>query len=130
MRRWLPIFGACLMTFSAHAVNAASDVSARFDGVYAGSAEPAPAMGRTGCGVFPVAPVTIANGFFQTAADAAQASITAGFITADGYVSAYLTRPGRPRFAMDGRLDGQIIIAGFIDTDENCYWIVRLTKMP
>lgn len=126
MRRHLPGFCAALIAFWTGTANAASDVSAQFDGVYAGTAEPAPAMGRAGCGAFQIPSVTIAKGFFQTTSGA-QPSVT-GFVTADGYVSASLTRPGRPRLALDGRLEGDTISAGLIDAEDNCYWVVRLTK--
>jgi len=105
---------------------AASNVTTKFDGIYTSSAEPAPAMGAAGCPAFSLGEVNISRGFLRTT-PAPDRPVVTGFITEEGYVAAYVTRPGHSRSAMDGRLDEGVIVAGFIEGDSNCMWVVRLT---
>lgn len=111
---------------SAH-VGATSDVSAKFDGTYAGSAVPAPNMGGSGCTAFAIHEVSIIKGILRSGRDQAQPK-TEGFITAEGYVSAFMTRAGHLRSPLDGRLENDVIVAGFIELDSNCHWIVKLAR--
>lgn len=119
------LFAAVVCFGLAASAYGASNVSSKYDGVYSGAAEPVTGMGAPNCPAFVIADVTIASGFLRTPQTTGQPTLS-GFITEDGYLSAYLARPGRPRFPMDGRLENQTITAGFIDTEDNCYWIVRL----
>jgi len=108
---------------------AASNVTQKFDGVYAGSAQPATSVGTPDCSSFALAEVTIAGGFFK-APQNVDAPIITGFITEEGYVAAYLGRPGHQRAAMDGRFDNGEIVAGFIEPDSGCAWVVHLALRP
>jgi hypothetical protein len=115
---------AFLLVFAGTA-QAASNVSSKFDGSYSGTAEPAPAMGAAGCGRFSL-DVTITRGILR-AAPLSAPYIISGFITEEGYVAAYLTRSGHVRSALDGRWDEGVIVAGFIEADSNCMWVLRLS---
>lgn len=106
---------------------AASDVSPKFDGVYLGAAAVVSGMGVAACAPFDVGEVTISRGFVKPGTDAALPRIS-GFITEEGYLAAVMTRSGRPTFPLEGRLEDGVIVAGFIDTTENCYWTVHLRR--
>lgn len=120
--------GALFLTLmAAPSVHAASDVRAKFDGVYEGAAMPVPAMGPAGCPTFTLSDVWITKGFFKKSV-AAMGPVVEGFITDEGYVSAFLTRPGHQRSALDGRLEDGVLSAGFIESDSGCVWVVHLRR--
>lgn len=108
---------------------ASSNVSARYDGKYDGVAELVPYMGPANCSGFVLPTVSIEKGFLKVAGRDAQIAIS-GFVTEEGYVSAFMTRAGHDRSALDGRLEDTIIAAGFIETDTGCVWTVHLTRQP
>jgi len=114
-----------LLVITAGTVHAGSDISNKFDGRYAGAAEPASGIGAQGCPSFTLSEIVIAQGFLRAAPTDNQPSLS-GFITEEGYVAASVSRPGHMRSAMDGRLVEGVIVAGFIEADTNCAWVVRL----
>lgn len=123
-------FGAVVLTCAlalASEALAASNVSARYDGVYTGKAFPTPGMSAPTCQPFEIPRVTIAKGFFGagTASDDIRIS---GFITEEGYVSAFMTRPGGQKYPLDGRLEDGRISAGFLEPAAGCAWIVELSS--
>jgi len=109
------------------AANAASNVTAQFDGIYAGTAQPTPAFG-SGCEAFVIDNVKIVNGFLTSTGDAGHRAVR-GFITEEGYVAAYMQDRDK-RYAMDGRLVEGVIVAGFIVDTPPCAWVLRLIKQP
>ncbi len=122
--RGIILIVGCLLGVCARA---ASDVSARYDGRYSGSAKPVPNMGSSECRAFAIDGVKVEKGFFLSSGASAQPAVK-GFITEEGYVAAWMARPGGMAYAMDGRLEGSTIIAGYIDSAANCYWTVYLAK--
>lgn len=110
-------------------VLAASNVSAKFDGIYAGEAKPAPLKSAPACASIPIAEVRVAKGFLSVSKNPEHLTVT-GLITAEGYVAAFLTRPGHSRSPMDGRYEENTIIAGLIESDSDCSWVVYLTRRP
>jgi hypothetical protein len=122
-------FARGLLVITAGTVHAGSDISSKFDGRYAGTAEAASGIGARGCSSFTLGDVVIAQGFLRAARTDNQPSVS-GFITEEGYVAASMSRPGHMRSAMDGRLVEGVIVAGFIEADTNCAWVVRLLPYP
>ena len=110
------------------AAAAASNVTNKYDGVYTGTAQPAPGTEVKGCLMFSVGDVTIARGFLRTPKGADLPFVT-GLITEEGYVAAFMARPGHARAAMDGRFDEDQIVAGFIEEDSGCVWVVHLAPV-
>jgi hypothetical protein len=107
---------------------ATSNVSSRYDGIYSGEATPAPDMGASSCASFSIGQVVISKGFLRTPKSADQPAIR-GLITEEGYVAAWMTRPGYKRLALDGRLEANVISAGYIDEAQNCFWVVHLNPV-
>jgi hypothetical protein len=56
--------------------------------------------------------------------------IASGFITEEGYFAAFITRPGHQRTPMDGRLVDGSIIAGIMEGDSGCAWVIHLDRKP
>lgn len=104
---------------------AASNVSARYDGVYSGQAVAAPAMSTGACPSFDIGPVTITKGFLRSEKAPDRPSIT-GFITEEGYIQASMTSPDGTKKPLDGRLENGTISAGLIDAAGGCAWLVEL----
>lgn len=44
--------------------------------------------------------------------------------------AAFLTRHEHIRSPMDGRFEENAIVAGLIETDSNCSWVMYLTRRP
>ncbi len=82
---------------------AASNVSAKYDGVYSGQAVTVPAMSTGACPSFDIGPVTIAKGFLRSEKAPNQPAVN-GFITEEGYLQASLVRPDGTKKPLDGRL--------------------------
>ena len=110
-------------------VHAASNVSAKFDGVYEGAATPVPIAGAEGCTAFTLTEISISAGFLKTA-KGTPGPMVSGLITEQGYVAAFLTRPGHQRSPLAGRLEDGVISAGLIESDSGCAWIVHLRRRP
>ncbi len=124
------VLASALMLASVSA-EAASNVSSKYDGVYDGDATPAPNMGAANCSAFVLRDVKLEKGAFKPGATEGGASLSvSGFITEDGYVSAYMMRSGHLRAPFDGRLDAGVIVAGFIEPDSGCIWVVHLQARP
>ncbi|MHB1205527.1 MAG: hypothetical protein ACYCZX_08170 [Rhodospirillaceae bacterium] len=104
---------------------AASNVSAKYDGVYSGQAVTVPAMSTGACPSFDIGPVTIAKGFLRSEKAPNQPAVN-GFITEEGYLQASLVRPDGTKKPLDGRLENGIISAGLIDGVAGCAWLVEL----
>jgi hypothetical protein len=120
--------GALLVPlFALSAAHAASNVSAKYDGSYEGAATPALPMRTAGCPAFTLNGIAISNGFLKTPQGEAAYAVS-GFITEEGYVSAFLARAGHVRSALDGRMEDGVISAGFIESDSGCAWIVHLRR--
>lgn len=104
---------ACLMAAPALG---SSGVSSAFDGLYLGAVR----SSAGGCPAFDIGPVTIKDGALSSEAGAPEIK---GFITAEGYVQAVMTRDGVTG-PLDGRLDNGMISAGYMSGP--CAWIVEL----
>ncbi len=117
------VFLALALIATAGFAHAASGISARYDGTYSGTAEPASNPLR--CAPFSVEQVSISNGHLKSPAGAPEVK---GFITEEGYVSGSLTRPNMKETPLDGRLQGDTIVAGYVDKDQDCDWVVKLHK--
>ena len=115
---------ACALMLATEAV-ATSNVSARYDGIYTGKAFPTPGMSAPTCQPFEIPRVTIAKGFLRAGATSDEIRIS-GFITEEGYVAAFMTRPGGQKYPLDGRLEDGRISAGFLEPAAACAWIVEL----
>lgn len=126
--RLLSVLAAFLVLVS-FSVEAASNVSAKYDGIYEGAATPAPGLGTANCLAFPLTDVRLEKGFFKAARAGSNVSIS-GFITEEGYVSAHMARAGHQRSPLDGRLEDGLIVAGFIEFDSGCSWVVHLRPRP
>jgi hypothetical protein len=111
------------------AAQAASGVTARFDGMYSGMAEPAANRASAHCAPFTVEQVSITKGQLKSPSGPASPRLK-GFITEEGYVSASMARPNMKELALDGRLQGDTIVAGYVDEGQNCNWVVKLKKQP
>ena len=119
-----------VMGVFAPAVQAANTVSTKYDGIYTGQATPNAILSpATSCEPLVVGKVTIAQGNLRTEAVPRVAWIT-GLITEDGYVQGSMARPGGPRSPLDGRLDGDAIIAGFMEAGSGCVWLIELKRRP
>ena len=79
------------------------------------------------CAPFAVDRVSISNGHLQS--PAGEPAIK-GFITEEGYLSASMTGPNMKEAAMNGRLQDDTIVAGYIDDAQKCEWVVKLRKQP
>lgn len=108
---------------------AGSNVSPKFDGRYAGSAQPVAGMSRDGCEPLDLKDVSIAKGVLRSAANAGGPTV-GGFITEECYVAGRMARPGGKQYSMDGRLEDGVITAGFIEAESGCAWIVHLVPLP
>jgi hypothetical protein len=115
----------CVLMGWTPTVLASSNVTAKFDGDYAGVAEAMPDTDKPECRSFAIGNVTITKGFIHTPTVPGQ-SLVSGFITEQGYVTGRLKRPDHQAGAMDGRLVEGVIVAGFIEDETGCVWIVRL----
>jgi hypothetical protein len=111
------------MSMHAGIAQAASGISPRYDGVYSGMAEPASNSLR--CQPFAVDQVAIKGGHLKS--PSGEPAIK-GFITEEGYVSASMTGPDMKPAEMDGRAEGDTIVAGYVDDAQKCDWVVRLRK--
>ena len=110
------------------ATQAATNVSAQYDGVYTGVAKPNPAVSVAGpCAPFTINKVTIRQGNLKSDAVTTAAAIN-GIITEDGYVQAKMALPGGAPSEFDGRLTGSTISAGFIESSSGCAWLVELKR--
>lgn len=126
------IFLICALS-SANASQAASNVSARFDGVYSGWAIQTPGMSLPSCSPFQITRMTIAQGFLRSDEGIDQPITTGlitGLITEEGYMAGFMARPGGVKHDLDGRLENDIISAGFIETETSCAWLVELSRPP
>lgn len=124
--RWL-MYAPLLVTTMVASAQGASNVSAKFDGIYEGEATPAVALEQAGCSAFAAGEVVIANGILKSRKTDGSPTIT-GFITEEGYVAAFMTRAGHQRSAMDGRHENCVIGVGFIESDSGCAWVVHLQQ--
>ncbi len=122
---------AFVLVLASVSAEAASNVSSKYDGVYDGAATPAPDMGAANCSAFVLRDVKLEKGAFKPGTTEGGASLSVGgFITEEGYVSAYMMRPGHLRAPLDGRLDAGVIVAGFIEPDSGCIGVVHLRARP
>ena len=117
------------VVFSPRLVQAADVVSAKFDGVYTGQATVNPALSAGSCEPFSVGKVVIIQGNLRTEAKPHMPWLT-GLITEDGYVKGSMARPGGARSALEGRLSGGTISAGFIEAASMCAWLIELKREP
>jgi len=113
---------------TAAAAQAASNVSAKFDGRYAGIAAPAP-LSPVACSTLQFDHLAISGGFVSTPRGGSD-PISSGFITEEGYFTAIITRPGHRPTPMDGRLVDGTIIAGVMECDSGCAWVIHLERKP
>jgi hypothetical protein len=120
-------FGIGALLVVAGSAQASSNVSGRYDGRYDGSAVPVAGMGPASCTGFSLATISIEKGILKVPRGGAGIAIS-GFITEEGYVSAFMTRAGHERSALDGRLQDDLIVAGFIEKDTGCVWTVHLAR--
>lgn len=111
----------------AGAAQASSNVSGRYDGRYVGAAEPVPGMGPASCTGFTLGTISIEKGILRVPGRGSGIGVS-GYITEEGYVSAFMTRAGHEKSALDGRLQDDVIVAGFIEKDTGCAWTVHLTR--
>jgi hypothetical protein len=121
---------AALSFFGARA-QGATDVSAQYDGVYMGVAKPNPSLSTATapCVPFALGKVTISQGNLKADTAASAAAIN-GIITEDGYVQATMALPGGAKSPLDGRLERNLITAGFLDASSGCAWLVELKRAP
>jgi hypothetical protein len=126
MQRQSIIF-ALVAGISATPAYAASDVSPIYDGIYEGLATPVPWMSAPACTSHRFEDIRIRAGIVKLAATPARPGM-AGFITEEGYLSAFMVLSDNRRFPMDGRQEDGAIVAGAIDDKSGCAWIVNLAK--
>ncbi len=112
---------------------AADVITPVHDGVYTATAERNPALSGENCQALALGKVTIAQGNLRSAASSTTAWLT-GIITEDGHVKGSMARPGGPRRPLEGRLMGDTISAGFIESDAQantmCAWQIELKRAP
>ena len=122
----MPALAGLLLTTAAFA---ADTISAAFDGAYTGTAARNTALSSGSCEALPLGKITITQGNLRSEASNTTAWVT-GIVTADGYVKATMARPGGPRGALEGRLAGDTLNAGFIEQDSMCAWQIELKRTP
>lgn len=122
----LPALAGVLLTAAAFAAN---DISAAFDGAYTGTATRNTALSSGACEALPLGKITISQGNLRSEPSNTVAWIS-GIVTADGYVKATMARPGGPRGALEGRLTGDTISGGFIESASMCTWQIELKRAP
>jgi hypothetical protein len=121
--------------FIASPVVAASGISPRYDGVYAGeaTAPPGPPGSTRQCPDFTVERLRIAQGIVSSgsAGRTTRASNTGdpaikGFITEEGFLSGTIALPGNDPDTIEGRLEDGVLVAGIMDHGSGCSWVLKL----
>jgi len=76
-----------------------------------------------------VTKAVITSGTLRSRKAPDQAFILA-LVTEEGYVTGTMIRPGGRRYPLDGRIDGDTMVAGSIEEDAGCDWVLQLTRQP
>lgn len=110
---------------------AASEISPRYDGIYAGRAMPRPGT-ESRCLSFNVDRVRISKGVVSSGLSGAQRAsvgdtpVIRGFITDEGFLSGSIMLPGSEHDTIEGRLEDGVLVAGIVDDALGCAWVLRL----
>lgn len=124
MRMLFAAMAAASALLSVSAASATSDVSAKFDGLYAGNMIPSPGMSAPSCPVL-AARVTFSKGIIQTSPGIPAFD---GLVTEEGFVTGHMLRADGSKVVFEGRLEGTVLSGGIIDDDAGCAWTVNLKK--
>ncbi|MEZ5893280.1 MAG: hypothetical protein R3C58_09085 [Parvularculaceae bacterium] len=123
LRLGLSAFVVALFLASA----AAQVVSYDYDGVYIGSADPAPGLSGPNCAPLPLNRIEIRNGALRAYDNYKRQSVK-GIVTPSGFFNADYYFPGRQGVVFEGRIDGGGGLSGGI-MDGGCAWVVSMLRL-
>ncbi|MDX2145024.1 MAG: hypothetical protein SFV19_16845 [Rhodospirillaceae bacterium] len=109
------------------AADATSNVSAKYDGTYAGVMSPVAALSLGTCAIVTVETLTIAGGFLREAKTGGVVALS-GFVTEEGFVAGKARFGGASAVTFEGRIEGTSLSGGIIEDAIRCAWTVNLTR--